>query len=161
VASPLNRLYHAMRHPSASAVGTQPETTSGFEHLRGQKYCLLVTYKRNGEAVPTPVWFGLRDGNVYIRSEGHVAKVKRIRNNPRVRLAPCTVRGQAVGPPAEGRARLIEKGSRDEDTAEGALKANYGLGRKLYERLAGTLASSLVYMEVVPAAGESVLPKAR
>jgi PPOX class probable F420-dependent enzyme len=155
VASPLDRLYHAMRHPSASAVGTQPDTVSGFEHLRGHKYCLLVTYKRNGDAVPTPVWFGLRDAKVYIRSEGDVAKVKRIRNDPRVRLAPCTVRGRTVGPPAEGLARPIEKGSPDEDVAEAALKANYGLGRKLYERVAGTLVSSLVYIEVTPA-GESV-----
>jgi hypothetical protein len=171
VASPLDRLYHAMRHRSALAVGAQRDTVSDFEHLRGHKYCLLVTYKRNGEAVPTPVWFGLRDGNAYIRSEGDVAKVKRIRNHARVRLAPCTVRGQTLGAPAEGRARLIAKGSPDEEMAEAALKASYGLGRKLYERVAGRLVTSLVYIEVVPEArretaepttsahaGESALP---
>ena len=77
----------------------------GFEHLRGHKYCLLVTYKRSGEPVPTPVWFGLGDGELYVRSEADVAKVKRIRNDSRVRVAPCTVRGKPLGPPAEGRAR--------------------------------------------------------
>src|SRR5207245_434198 len=84
-----------------------------------QKYCLLVTYKRNGEAVPTPVWFGLRDGKVYIRSEGDVAKVRRIRNNPRVRLAPCTVRGQTDGAPAEGRPAPRRTESAREDAAGG------------------------------------------
>ena len=71
----------------------------GFEHLRGHKYCLLVTYKRSGEPVPTPVWFGLGDGKLYVRSEAGVAKVRRIRNDPRVRVAPCTVRGKPLGPP--------------------------------------------------------------
>jgi hypothetical protein len=161
VASPLDRLYHAIRHPAAASVGAQAERVSDFEHLRGHKYALLVTYKRNGDAVPTPVWFGLRDGNVYIRTEADVAKVKRIANDPRACLAPCTVRGRPLGPPAQGRARLLERAGADEQVAEAALEANYGLGRKLYERVAGALVSSRVYIEVEPAAGESVLPQTR
>jgi PPOX class probable F420-dependent enzyme len=151
VASVLNRLYDAMRHPTAAAVGTQAETVSGFEHLRGHKYCLLVTYKRNGVAVATPVWFGMGDGNVYVRSEGDVAKVKRIRNDARARIAPCTIRGRPLGPPAEGRARIIEKGSAEEDVAEATQREHYGLERRVYERFAGTLVSSLVYIAVAPA----------
>jgi uncharacterized protein len=151
MASPLNRVYHAIRHPAAATVGTESRTVSGFDHLRGQTYCLLVTYKRNGDAVPTAVWFGLRDGKLYVRSEGDVAKVRRIRNDSRVRVAPCTVRGRPLGAPAEGRARVLERGSPEEDVAEGALKANYGLGRRLYERAGGALAESLVYIEVTPA----------
>jgi PPOX class probable F420-dependent enzyme len=150
VPSPLNRVYHAIRHPAAAAVGAQATQATGFEHLRGHKYCLLVTYKRNGDAVPTAVWFGLRDGKVYIRSEADVAKVKRIRNDPRVRVAPCTLRGKPLGPAAEGRARVIE-GPSEEQVAEAALKANYGLGRRMYERAGGALVSELVYLEVAPA----------
>ncbi len=122
---------------------------SGFEHLRTHKYCLLVTYKRSGEAVPTPVWFGLADGKLFIRSEANVAKVKRIRNDPQVRLAPCTVRGKPVGPPAEGRARVLDQPS-DEQKAEAALQANYGLGRKLYEGAGGALGVGTVYLEITP-----------
>ena len=87
--------------------------------------------------MPTPVWFGLNDGKAYIRTEADVAKVKRIANDPRVCLAPCTVRGRPLGPTAEGRARLLEHAGSDERVAEVALKANYGLGRKIYERVAG------------------------
>jgi uncharacterized protein len=123
---------------------------SGFEHLRGHKYCLLVSYKRSGEAVPTPVWFGLGDGKVYVRSEANVAKVKRIRNHPQVRLAPCTVRGKPLGPPADGRARVLEQPG-DEQEAEVALQANYGLGRKLYEGAGGALGTETVYLEIAPA----------
>lgn len=122
----------------------------GFEHLLGHKYCLLVTYRRSGEAVPTPVWFGLDDRKLYARSERDVAKVKRIRNDPRVRVAPCTVRGKPLGPPAEGRARVLDE-PEDEQKAEVALSANYGLGRTVYERAGDALGAETVYLEIAPA----------
>jgi uncharacterized protein len=150
VASSLNRIYDALRHPSAAAVGEQSQTVSGLEHLRGRKYCLLVTYRRNGDAVPTPVWFGIGDGKLYVRTEGDVAKVKRIRNDPRARIAPCTLRGKPIGPAAEGSARVIERGSPDEERAERALQANYGIGRRIYERVGARFSDDLVYIEVTP-----------
>ncbi len=119
---------------------------AGFQQLQGHKYCLLVTYKRDGEAVATPVWFGLRNGKLYVRSEANVAKVRRIRNDPRVRVAPCTVRGKPLGLPAEGQARVLEQPG-DEREAETALQANYGLGRKVYE---GALGTSAAYLEITP-----------
>jgi uncharacterized protein len=145
-----NRLYHRIRHPAAHSLAVQERTVSGFEHLRGHKYCLLVSYKRSGEAVPTAVWFGLGDGKLYVRSEADVAKVKRIRNHPQVRLAPCTVRGKPLGPPAEGRARVLEQPG-EEQRAEAALQTNYGLGRKLYEGAGGALGTATVYLEITPA----------
>ena len=117
--------------------------------MRGHKYCLLVTYKRRGEAVPTPVWFGLADGKLYVRSEANVAKVKRIRNDLHVRVAPCTARGKPLGPPAEGQARVLDEPS-DEAKAEAALQANYGLGRKVYEGAGGALGVKAVYLEITP-----------
>jgi len=149
VASLPNRFYHWIRHPSARSLAGQ-QTVSGFEHLRGHKYCLLVTHKRSGEAVPTPVWFGLGDGKLYVRSEADVAKVKRIRNDPRVRVAPCSVRGKPLGPPAEARARVLEQPD-DCERAEAALQANYGLGRKVYERAGGAFGVETVYLEIASA----------
>jgi hypothetical protein len=55
VPSVLNRFYHWIRHPSAHSLASYERTVRGFEHLQGYKYCLLVTYKRSGEGVPTPV----------------------------------------------------------------------------------------------------------
>jgi PPOX class probable F420-dependent enzyme len=145
-----NRFYDWIRHPSAEALGREEGNVRGFEHLRGHKYCLLVTYKRTGEAVPTPVWFGRDDAAIYVRSEAHVGKVKRIRNDPRILIAPCTLRGKPLGPPAEGRARVLSE-SRDEEKAEAALQANYGLGRKLYERASRARVTKTVYLEIIPA----------
>lgn len=123
---------------------------SGFDHLQGHKYCLLVTYKRDGEPVPTPVWFGLAGGKLYVRSDADAAKVKRIRNGPRARVGPCTARGKPLGPPTECGACVLDEPG-DIATAEAALEANYGFGRRLYERAGGALGVETVYLEVTPA----------
>ena len=145
-----NRFYDWIRSPDAHTLAREESTVHGFEHLRRHKYCLLVTYKRSGEAVPTPVWFGLGDSKLYVRSEASVAKVKRIRNDPQVRVAPCTVRGKPLGPPAEGWARVLDRPG-DETDAEAALRANYGLGRRFYEGAGGALGTQTVYLEIAPA----------
>jgi uncharacterized protein len=144
-----NRFYHWIRHPSAHSLADEEQIAQGFEHLRGHKYCLLVTYKRNGDPVPTPVWFGLGNGRLYVRSEAAVAKVRRIRNDPRVRVAPCTVRGKPLGRPADGRARVLDE-DRDEERAEAALRANYGLGRRVYQGVGAGLGAETVYLEIIP-----------
>jgi uncharacterized protein len=149
VTSLADRFYDRIRHRSAPSVGDPQRLAEGFGHLRGHNYCLLATYKRNGDVVPTPVWFGLADGHVYVQTEASAAKVRRIRNNPNVRIAPCTVRGKPRGPASVGRARVLEK-AEDRQIAEAAIEANYGLGRKLYRRLIGTPEADAVYLEVVP-----------
>jgi PPOX class probable F420-dependent enzyme len=95
------------------------------------------------------VWFGLRDGSLYVRSEADAAKVKRIRNDPRARVAPCTARGKPLGPPAEGHARVLDQQA-DEVRAEAALQANYGLGRKVYERAGEAFEVDAVYLLITP-----------
>ena len=99
--------------------------------------------------MPTPVWFGLGDdGRLYFRSEAKVGKIKRIRNDGRVLVAPCSFRGRPLGPAVEGHARLLP--SSEEDRAESALAANYGVGRKLYEGTGGRMGIETVYVEVTP-----------
>jgi PPOX class probable F420-dependent enzyme len=149
VTSVANRFYHWIRHPAAHSLASQERTVRGFEHLRGYKYCLLVTYKpqRRGGADSRVVRFGRRQ--VYVRSEANFAKVKRIRNHSQVRVAPCTVRGEPLGPPAEGQARVLDA-SGDEAKAEAALQGSYGLGRKVYQGAGGALGVEVVYLEIAP-----------
>jgi PPOX class probable F420-dependent enzyme len=146
-----NRFYDRMRHRDAYAAARGPATAGSFEALRGHKYCLLVTYKRSGDAIPTPVWFGLGDdGRLYVRTETAAAKVKRISHDARARVAPANVRGKPVGPVAEGTARVLA--AEEHDRAERALQSNYGLGRRIYEGVAtGPLAVATTYLEVTPA----------
>jgi len=73
-----------------------------------QKYISLETFKKNGQGVKTPVWFVLHNNAFYVYTEADSWKVKRIRNNPRVRVAVCTVRGNIKGPWLDATASLVE-----------------------------------------------------
>ncbi|MDQ1390866.1 MAG: uncharacterized protein QOF56_4320 [Acidobacteriaceae bacterium] len=75
--------------------------------IRGQKYISLATFRKNGEKVATPVWFG-EDGNkLYVMTRSDMGKTKRIRNNPQVRVAPCTMRGKITGAEYAALARIL------------------------------------------------------
>ena len=154
----VERLHHmvdrgclAMRHRDAwsSATAQAVAPARGFEALRGHKVCLLTTYRKSGEPVPTPVWFGLADGKLYMRTEAGVGKVKRMRSNPRVRVAPCTMRGRPLGPPTEGLALLLPPS--EWERAEGIIAPNYGLFRNVLEGTGDRLRIKIQYVEVVPA----------
>jgi uncharacterized protein len=143
-----NRFYDRVRSKAAHGAA-EHAGTGRFDHLKGHKYGLIVTFKRDGEAVPTPVWFGLDDeGRLYFRTGPGVAKLRRIRNNPRVLVAPCSVRGKPLGPSIEGTARELPGEEREH--AEAAIQSNYGLGRRLFEGAADAMMDDVAYVEVVP-----------
>jgi PPOX class probable F420-dependent enzyme len=81
-------------------------TSRGFDPA-AEKYVSLATYRRNGVEVKTPVWIAEVAGRYYVFSAGDAGKVKRIRGTPRVRLAPCDVRGEVRGPWIEAHARIV------------------------------------------------------
>ena len=74
----------------------------------GQNYISLETFKRNGQGVKTPAWFVLHKNAFYIYTEADSWKVKRIRNNPRVRVAVCNIRGAIKGRWLDATASLVE-----------------------------------------------------
>jgi len=86
-----------------------------FTPFAGQKYLNLETFKKDGTGVKTPVWFaedpsaGLdsNQAKLYVYTIGVSGKVKRIRNNPRVRIAPCDMRGKVLGEWVEARAEIV------------------------------------------------------
>jgi PPOX class probable F420-dependent enzyme len=75
--------------------------------IRGQKYISLATFRKNGEKVATPVWFGEDGNNLYVMTRSDMGKTKRIRNNPQVRVAPCTMRGKITGAEYAALARIL------------------------------------------------------
>jgi PPOX class probable F420-dependent enzyme len=88
---------------------------TGFAGFSIHKYLSLETYKKSGESVRTPVWFApdpsatpdSAASKLYIYTIGDTGKVKRIRNNPRVRIAPCDMRGKILGEWVEARAEIV------------------------------------------------------
>ena len=83
------------------ALSTVPAT------IQGQKYISLTTFRKDGTALATPVWFGEEDDKLYIMTRSISGKYKRIRNNPQVRVAPCSVRGKVTGPEFPAMARIL------------------------------------------------------
>ena len=82
--------------------------TPELGQFAGPKYLSLETFKKNGQGVKTPVWFVLHNDALYVYTEADSWKVKRIRNNPRVRVAVCNVRGTVKGPWLDGTASFVE-----------------------------------------------------
>jgi len=75
--------------------------------IQGQKYISLKTFRKSGVGVATPVWFGEQDGKLYVMTRSDMGKTKRIRNNPQVRVAPCTIRGKVTGAEFAATARIL------------------------------------------------------
>jgi PPOX class probable F420-dependent enzyme len=73
-----------------------------------QRYLNLESFKRDGTPVQTPVWFAEEQGVLYVYTLANAGKVKRIRRNPRIRLAPCTMRGKVIGPLVEADATIVD-----------------------------------------------------
>lgn len=72
-----------------------------------QKTVLLTSYRRDGTPVGAPVSIAVDGDRAYVRSPGNGGKIKRIRRNPVVEIAPCTTRGRPLGPGVRMRAELL------------------------------------------------------
>ncbi len=113
-----------------------------FTHLRGHNYIDLVTFRKTGVGVHTPVWFAEKDGHLYLFSRPDAGKMKRIRNNPSVEIAPCTMRGRALGPYTTAVARIAA----DQEDGRRAIRRKYWLARVPW-----VWHKDNVYVELVPA----------
>ncbi len=98
---------------------------SELQQFIDQSYLNLQTYRKNGQAMSTPVWF-VQDGDTfYIRTYAESGKVKRIRNNPKVQIMPCGQVGEPRGMWVGAQAHEIQ----DEETfayVKSLMIAKYG-----------------------------------
>ncbi len=83
-------------------------TAAGIEALTLAKepFINVTTFKRDGTAVATPVWCAGKNGSLLVYSEADSGKVKRLRHNPHVTVAPCSFRGTPRGPAVEADATV-------------------------------------------------------
>jgi PPOX class probable F420-dependent enzyme len=95
--------------------------------ISGQKYISLTTFKKDGMPVRTPIWFGEDGGKLYLMTRNDSWKYKRVRNNPAVKFAPCTMRGTITGPEFAGRARILPMP--DWKAAHNTIRRKYWLAR--------------------------------
>jgi len=111
------------------------------QKLDRERYISLATFRRSGEEVATPVWFAERAGKFYVFTAAGSGKVKRLRNDPRIRVAACGPRGRLRGEWLDGEARRTDDPVVESD-AYAALLAKYGWQMRvlnLASRLAGRI----------------------
>ncbi len=143
-----DRLFDRLRHRRAFALSESTAINGDFSPLRGHTYAVLVTFRRSGEPVPSPVWFALdQNGLLYVKTADGVGKVKRLRGDRRVLVAPSTMRGKPTGQAIKGTGRVL--GPDDGTHAEKALAAAYGASRRASEWLLGGPGPA-VYIEISP-----------
>jgi hypothetical protein len=118
---------------------------SKFEN---RKYISLETFKKNGQGVPTPVWFVLHKGAFYVYTEADSWKVKRILKNPRVRIALCDIRGNVKGDWFEATAATIDGDERS--TADKLLDRKYFL-KKIFNFLSRINRHKRAMLKIQPA----------
>ena len=130
---------------TAAAVARAPATGT-IDDLAAHRHTLVVTFRRDGTPVATPVWGALAGGAVYVRAERDSGKVKRLRGDGRALLAPCSARGHALGPALEARGRVLAAG--EEGVAEDALARRYGTVRALFEQTMDVMRVDMCYLEL-------------
>ena len=93
------------------------------------KYLSLTSFKRDGTGVATPVWFVIDDGRLLVKTGRESFKVKRIRNNPAVMIAPCSASGRLRGEPVPAQAEVLPPGQ--PDPVERLMARKYRIDRVL------------------------------
>jgi PPOX class probable F420-dependent enzyme len=83
-----------------------PRRSNPPPEIRGN-YLSVTTFRRDGRAVATPVWFVTDGDELLVQTGASSGKVKRIRRNPRVVVASGSARGRVHGPTYEATATLL------------------------------------------------------
>lgn len=106
-----------------------------LEQFNHQKYLNIETFRRSGEGMKTPVWFTQEGDKIYVRTVANSGKVKRVRNDSRVNIAPCRMDGNVTGEWVPAQAREVIDPEIDKKVDK-LLDKKYGLMKKILSRRA-------------------------
>lgn len=119
-----------------------------FSQLQGHNFLQLTTFRKSGEAVSAPVWFAKEGEKLYVLTWASAGKVKRIRQNAQVEVAPCTHTGKPLGSTVEAMASILPGDLEVE--AISALNRKYGLQKRIYDLFHLLRGVHRVYLEILP-----------
>jgi len=126
-------------------------TPAVFTMFNGHQYMNLTTFRKNGQPVPTPVWFALEGERMFVVTFASSGKARRIRANPRVQLAPSDARGKPLGAMVEAQARILDP--REAEQGRQALARKYGVLFWLFGVFWWVRRMTPIFLEITPAAG--------
>ncbi|MGC5020333.1 PPOX class F420-dependent oxidoreductase [Micromonospora sp. DT47] len=135
-----------------------PSASPAWAGLVRQKTVVLTTFKRDGTAVPTPVSIAVVGERAYVRSFEKAWKTVRLRNNPRVTVAPSTALGKPTGVAVEAVARRLS-GAEYEAASRALMRKQpmlHGVLVPLTHRLGRRKAGRTVHFELTPAENQRI-----
>ena len=112
-------------------VAGSTSTDSEFSMLDGHQFISLTTYRKNGEAVATPVWFVDVGNKLYVMTMRTSGKAKRIGHTQRVTIAACDRAGALLGESREAMARIV--GEDERAAADAMVAQKYGEQKKMFD----------------------------
>lgn len=119
----------------------------GLAELGNETYISLETFRKNGEGVKTPVWVTSEDGKLYVVTYPNAGKVKRVKNNGRLRLAKSDARGNVQGAWVEAQARVLtDAPALTAQTRRG--NAKYGILYRLFSLMGWLQRNQRVVIEI-------------
>jgi len=110
-------------------------TNAEIQRLGAATYLSLTTFRKDGTPVATPVWASQEGDRLYVWTEADAGKIKRLRNNSAVLLAPCDSRGGLQGAQVEGRA-IVKDDVSDVERLRRLHRAKYGVQFRLFDGFA-------------------------
>ena len=110
-------------------------TNAEIQRLGAATYLSLTTFRKDGTPVATPVWASQEGDSLYVWTEADAGKIKRLRNNSAVLLAPCDSRGGLQGAQVEGRA-IVKDDVSDVERLRRLHRAKYGVQFRLFDGFA-------------------------
>ncbi|KAA1416888.1 PPOX class F420-dependent oxidoreductase [Nocardioides humilatus] len=134
---------------SAFDVVDRPVRDGDFDVLAGHRHMLLVTYKRDGSAVPAPVWFAREGERLYVWTEVNAYKAKRLRRDPRALIAPCGPTGKPLGDPVAATGRVLEDEAERAHAAK-VIRSQWSWWQRAFERVSRPM-TAVHYLELTAA----------
>jgi len=120
--------------------------------LADERFVSLTTFRRSGAGVATAVWIARHGEDLIVTTPATSGKVKRLRNDPRVEMRPCSRSGHVDddAPTVAGTAEIVP----DSDTDRGIIRRKYGLEYRVVmfvERLAKRRQEPRLTLRIKPA----------
>jgi hypothetical protein len=106
----------------------------------------LETFRKNGQGVCTPVWFDQQGNVIFVWTQASSGKVKRIRRNPSVRIAPCTANGSLLGDWVAGQASI--QPDAEIPLVNRRFRRKYGLQKLFFDLLGGFSKSKIAILKI-------------
>jgi PPOX class probable F420-dependent enzyme len=127
---------------------TTSRAVEAFRGLKGYRFLNLTTFRKNGAPVVTTVLFALADDKIYMWTAKDSGKVKRIRNNAAVQIAPSTRLGRPLGPIATASARILSVTEQTE--AQIVTDRQFGWLKKYFALIWRLQGREQIYLEITP-----------